>query len=402
MRILFVSSYYPPSNRGGAEISTHVLARGLVSRGHHVIVITEGSRQEEITQEGVRVIRAPLGLQQKPLFEQAVAKKSARAVSGLIKPLGTFDVVHAQDFRSALAVSELGHPGAIVTMRDYGAISGCTNNITSDGSVDPGCSQDERHCHRVVEARWPRSMVRLWQYTRNKAYRQAAFEKFTRQIFISHAQQAVIQKYLTAPVAQTAVIYNPIAPEYLATSFDTKTSRTLLYVGRVEMYKGVDILLSAWRELRQELPGWKLLIVGNGAQRIEYEKMVATWGMQYQVEFKPHVPYEKLPALYDGADIVVAPHRWIEPFGRTVAEALARGRVVVSANAGGPQEMIQSGKTGFLFERADLASLINSLRQAALMNHYDKREMQRAAREWVAQNLAMDTIAQQHEKFYTS
>lgn len=402
MKILFISAYYPPRNRGGAEISAHLLARALVARGHEVTVVTDGSQRGEAKRDKVRVISAPLGLQKKPLFEQAAARRSARLLSTIIKSLGDFDIVHAHDFRSALAVSELEYPRAVVTMRDYAALSGCTNNITADGSVDPGCGQDERHCHRVAEASWPRSMVRLWQYSYNKSYRREAFGRFGRQIYISHAQKDVIGRFLPLTGKQVAVIYNPIAPEDLSAQISTKISRTILYAGRVEMYKGVDILLAAWRQLQPELPGWKLIVVGDGAQRLPYERLVATWGMQYQVEFKPHMPYEKLPTLYDGADILVAPHRWIEPFGRTVAEGMARGRIVVAANAGGPREMIEIGKTGWLFERADKKSLVTALRDAARMNHYDRREMQRAAREWVNKNLTMDVIAKQHEEFYTS
>lgn len=399
MKILFLSAYYPPAAKGGAEISTHVLAQGLGRLGHEVTVVTHGTHASKARQGNVEVIRLPLRLQTKPLFERSAAQSDARALLKAGIDVTSFDIVHAHDFRSAMVVAELEVEHPVITVRDYAFIAGCTNNITANGDIDPGCQNQEWHCHRVQEAPFPRNIVRWWQYVHNKSYRRDVFAQFKRYVFISQAQREIIARSLSILGKQT-IIFNPISPDYLATPTSTSQQRTLLYVGTIEMYKGVGLLLDAWHEIAAKLPNWRLVLVGQGAQRKEYERLVERWGLQYRTHFKGRVAWEKLIPVYDAADVVVAPHVWVEPFGRAVIEGMARGKIVVSARSGGPAEIITHGKTGLLFTRANTQDLSTQLLEAARMNHYDRREMQQSARKWVAEHLTADAIAKQHEAFY--
>ena len=96
----------------------------------------------------------------------------------------------------------------------------------------------------------------------------------------------------------------------------------------------------------------------------------------------------------------MAPHIWHEPFGRTVAEGMARGKVVVAADVGGPSEMIKTGKTGLLFKRNSREALSESIIKALRMNDTERQAMGREARAWVISNLTKERIASQYEVFY--
>lgn len=402
MKILFLSSYYPPQTRGGAELSTHYIARGLVARGHEVFVITEGKNSTE-TLDSVHVRRLPAGLTQKPLFEKRAAKKAAAAIAKAISQ-ETYDIVHAHDFRSALALSHMNVGKTVVTLRDYAAIAGCTNNISADGTTEPGCKgwHEAFTCHRVAEAAFPRNFFRAWQYVYNMPYRSRQLLGFHNQIYISAAQQAEIAKRHSLENKDTAVIYNPLPPEYLKPALARTTAGNIYYIGTVEMYKGVGLLLAAFQRLVKHNPNIHLTIVGDGGERVAYERQVALWGLQYHINFVGKVAWDRLQTYYDRADVVVAPHLWIEPFGRTVVEAMARGAIVVAAKAGGPGEIIQHGHTGWLFERGDRASLQETLQQALRMGRFEAAAMRQDAQKWVAKHLNIDEIARQHEEFYSN
>src|SRR5436190_18912766 len=187
MNILFLSSLYPPTTKGGGELSTHYIALGLAGRGHRIKVITTGPSEVESHINGVNVIRAPIELLSKPLFERHHSRHVAKHLKKLIGDPTRYDIIHAHDFRSALALSELGLPHTVVTARDYAQISGCTNNILADGSISPGCAEHPWGCHRVAEVRFPRTLGRYAQYVINQDYRKKVFAGFKRQIFISHA-----------------------------------------------------------------------------------------------------------------------------------------------------------------------------------------------------------------------
>ncbi|MDA1169343.1 MAG: glycosyltransferase family 4 protein [bacterium] len=402
MKILFLSAHYPPEAKGGGEISTHIIAQGLQARGHIVTVITSGPKQNERHTDGIRVITLPLDLKGKPLFERMASKKSANILRKHIKDLASYDVVHAHDFRTSLMVAQLNLKNAVVTARDYAQISGCTNNIQANGSIDPGCQgiHEFYTCHRIAEASFVRKIFRMWQYMYNRKFRKQAFSQSPYQIFISGAQQKVIATHQDISHQHTAVIYNPIAAEYLAEPLSKAKAGNVLYIGRVEMYKGVLVLLKAWKELIKTNQTAHLTIAGNGAQYEEYENLAATMGMQYRITFIPHIPYHRLKSLINNSEILVAPHLWVEPFGRTVIEGMSRGKIVIAANVGGPAEIIKQGKTGLLFQRGSVDELKKTLERALSMNHFDKKEMGVAARDYVRDNLNMDKIAEQHEEFY--
>lgn len=402
MKILFISAQYPPEAKGGGELSTHLIAQGLLQLGHEVLVVTDGDHKERKIVDSVPVQVAPLFLRQKPLFERAHSIASYRIFKRTVKDWRSYNIIHAHDFRSALMISHLESPRAVVTARDYAQICGCTNNIQYDGNIEQGCQglHELWQCHRVHEASLIRKPFRVWQYMYNREYRKKAFSTFKHQLFISHAQQEVIAKYQNITRQHTQVIYNPIGEEYLATPIERGISGNILYLGRVEMYKGVRVLLEAWRKVAAEYPKAHLTIAGNGAQQKEYEHLAALWGIGYRTTFLPHVPYHRLRSLIDRAVIVTAPHLWVEPFGRTMLESMARGKIVVASNIGGAVELIVDQQTGILFERGSVHELEDALIRALTIGQLEAKNIGTHARDFVRESFTQEMIAKQHEEFY--
>jgi glycosyltransferase involved in cell wall biosynthesis len=402
MKILFISAQYPPESKGGGEISTHLIAQGLINLGHEVLVVTDGEHVENKIVESVPVKIIPIFLRQKPLFERAHSIASYRAFKRHIKNIKQYDIIHAHDFRSALMISHLESRRVVVTARDYAQISGCTNNIQYNGNIEQGCQglHELWQCHRVHEASFARKPFRVWQYMYNKKFRKQAFTSFNHQLFISHAQQELIEKYQDLSSQHVEVIYNPISSEYITSPLEPGIPGNILYLGRVEMYKGVKVLLKAWEKVAKEYPKAHLTIAGNGAQREEYERLASLWGIGYRTTFLPHVPYHRLRGLIDRASIFIAPHLWIEPFGRTVIESMARGKIVIASNIGGPAELIEDNKTGLLFDRGSVDDLEDKIIQALTMGHFEAKEMGLKARDFVRDTLTQQQIAKQHEEFY--
>ncbi|OHB20064.1 MAG: hypothetical protein A2854_02040 [Parcubacteria group bacterium RIFCSPHIGHO2_01_FULL_56_18] len=417
MKLLFLSAHYPPLARGGGEISTHLLAQELAHRGHDVQVITEGAQREESMLDGVKIVRAPLGLTKKPLFEERANRRMARELAKILYEFNTSPppirragptLVHAHDFRSALVLSELIRMQKIpaemayVTLRDYASVCGTTNNILRDGSVCHCTIADLRQTQRYREAWIPRRYARLWQYWYNVGYRQRAFGNIPNQAYISAAQRDVIYGQTSFGSLRHTVIHNPVPETYLSAPLQDGKAHTVLYAGTVENYKGVDVLIAAWQEVARRNHEAHLIIVGEGAQLFTYKRMVERAGLTERVEFVGKVPWERMQQIYESAQLIVAPHCWVEPFGRTVAEAMALGKVVLSANTGGPAEMIEHNKSGFLFAHGSAEALAQHLVEALALPVLRRREMGAAARAWAKEHLAPDVIAKQYEEFYTA
>lgn len=402
MNILFLTSIYPPHTKGGGEQSTHLIAKALLRRGHAVHVVTSGSVDRKYSVEDVPVRSLPLPLATKPLFERRHSKHLARLFLNNMDDPTQYDIVHAHDFRTAMMVSELNLPSAVVTARDYAQICGCTNNILRNGSVNPGCTRWNElfACHRVAEAPLIRKPLRIAQYACNRNYRFASFRSFKYMIFISHSQQQEIAMRQNLEGITTSVIYNPVIENYEHSGLTLPEDRNIVYVGRVEMYKGVHVLLKAFRMIAGRFHDSTLTIVGDGAQRTAYEQEVRKWNLQTRIVFTGYRDQGELRSLYQRSLIAVAPHIWIEPFGRSVVDAMAIGSIVITSNVGGPAEIVRDGYTGFLVNRGSVNDLATAIARVLGMSKESLRKIQLAARDRVANTVSPGIIAHQHELFY--
>ena len=123
----------------------------------------------------------------------------------------------------------------------------------------------------------------------------------------------------------------------------------LLYVGRIDPRKGIDLAIRAL----VDLPG-ELTIAGGGdmAYRAELERLAAGLGLAERVRFVFR-PREELPELYAGADALLFPVIWQEPWGLVPLEAMATGLPVIATGRGGSGEYLRDGENCLLFDPDD-------------------------------------------------
>jgi D-inositol-3-phosphate glycosyltransferase len=125
----------------------------------------------------------------------------------------------------------------------------------------------------------------------------------------------------------------------------------LLFVGRLDPFKGPDVFLKAAAMMRKKA---QLVIVGgklSGDPEIEKLRQLACdLRIQKRVHFLGARPQEELPLIYSAADVTVVPS-YHESFGMAAVESLACGTPVVATRAGGLLTVIRHGETGYLVPR---------------------------------------------------
>lgn len=156
---------------------------------------------------------------------------------------------------------------------------------------------------------------------------------------------------------------------------------TVLFVGRMLPEKGPDLLLKAAAILHKKrkdgrLPAFRIRLVGSSnfnasAPLTRYERSLrnSAFPLGKIVEFRPFVKREKVPRLYQEADIFVAPSNWDEPFGLTIAEAMASGLPCVVSRRGGIPEL--AGDAALYFTPPHPEQLAEHI--AHLLTHPEKR-----------------------------
>jgi glycosyltransferase involved in cell wall biosynthesis len=145
----------------------------------------------------------------------------------------------------------------------------------------------------------------------------------------------------------------------------------VLYLGRIDTEKGVEVLLDAWRGLDATSAEARLLLVGSPVRNAD--------PAAYLLQLKERAPAgcKWLPMRHDvlevmhAADVLVLPSVWEEPFGRVLIETMATGRPVVASDCGGIPEILDGPFSEFLFPRGDAAALASRL--SALRRWRDER-----------------------------
>lgn len=138
-------------------------------------------------------------------------------------------------------------------------------------------------------------------------------------------------------------------------------NNNLLYVGRIEVEKGVKYLLLSLKKIKEKIPDIKLNIVGSGNQQQEINKMIKKLGLEKNVKQIPNVNRKDLQVYYQNSSLVVVPSLWPEPFGLVGIEAFSVGRPVIASNVGGISEWLENRKMGFLVKPKDADEISNAV-----------------------------------------
>lgn len=153
----------------------------------------------------------------------------------------------------------------------------------------------------------------------------------------------------------------------------------LLCLGRLAREKGFDLALTAFASLRDRFPHTRLVIAGDGPERPNLEQQAAELGLTDVTDFVGWVTPENVPALMNGATVVVMPSRWEEAFGLVALEAALMARPVVATRVGGLPEVVAHQQTGLLVEKEDSRALAEAI--TYLLDHSEiAAKMGQAAR----------------------
>ncbi|MFH1145732.1 MAG: glycosyltransferase family 4 protein [bacterium] len=177
-----------------------------------------------------------------------------------------------------------------------------------------------------------------WEQTRN-VYR----KHITKFILPS---QYMYDRFLSAGWPKESLALLPHFVEQQPIHF-TLPDQTILFVGRLEEIKGVDVLLKAASVLS---PDWKIKIAGQGPEEMKLRALAKELKIEDRVEWLGYVPEEALLDEYKKAYITVVPSLAPETFGLTVAESLSCGTPVMVNKIGALPELVREGENGYVVE----------------------------------------------------
>ncbi|GIW71291.1 MAG: glycosyl transferase [Planctomycetota bacterium] len=376
---------------GGAERSVQLLAEAMQRAGHEVIVVRAGRRNQCYVHRGVRVIALrvenfswPFGGGQRPLalrvlwhLVEAANPAMARALAELCareRP----QLVHTHTLLGLSAavwpVARRAGAALVHTLRDY--YLACPRFVMF---------RHGRNCERVC---WPCRPV--------AAVRRGLAAALDAVVGISEAvleRHRALGYFRQVPLARVIPNPYPLPSEAAARRAPAPAGAPLRlgYLGRLHPAKGVELLLQELRGASQ-LPPWQLVVAGRGRPGYEARLRARAAG-DARVRFAGAQAPERVLAELDA---LVVPSLWHEPLGRVVIEALAHGVPVIGARRGGIPELLEPGRTGWLFEPQTpgaLAACVHELAAARSRLAEMAAACRRAARRFEPARIAAEHLA---------
>jgi glycosyltransferase involved in cell wall biosynthesis len=343
VKIIVESLSYPP-NVSGVAVFVKTLVDFLLERGHEVILVipaknlktTKEQAGNKLTIYRLRSVPNPVrpGFHL-PIFTRFLVRK-------IIKEEAPH-IIHVND---PMALSRY--------LQREGIIHGIATVATSHFSLEYVTAYVPVVFHRIIRAYVRQWIIRF--YNRCEAV-----------VAPSQSAAGVLGKL--GVKSKLVALSNGVNLDRFYAHYPSGVIRArwllpkrklILYVGRLDKDKAVDVLFGAMAETVRHYP-CHLVLVGTGNQKFvsKYLERFSLKGYVTQVGPIPH-DSEELVGLYQAADIFVMPSS-IETQSISTMEAAAAGRAIVAANAGALPELIIHNKTGLLFDSGNPKSLAEQL-----------------------------------------
>jgi glycosyltransferase involved in cell wall biosynthesis len=183
-----------------------------------------------------------------------------------------------------------------------------------------------------------------------------------KRMLLSHVTNVAISQAIADDLPRPSVISsNPYRDDLFRLISGVARNRTLVFLGRLVSDKGVDLLLRALGELRQEGYTPSLTIIGTGPEEQALKALTRELDLQEQVEFAGEKSGDELAMLLNQHRIMIVPSRWAEPFGLVALEGIACGCAVIGSEDGGLKEAM--GPCGITFKNGDQGSLAAAIKR---------------------------------------
>ncbi len=390
LRIAIISADFPPNAEGGIGTFMKTLSAGLAKQGHEIHVITRALMPavDFVGDTWVHRIRphayrTPCIVNGQPID----LPHSVRDWAGTAKERVEF--ISSEYGRVDVVISPVWNLEGSYTLASSEWQSVITLHTTYAMSVDthPDWTRSKRYFNKFIKKMMDAEKAILESGTMLLANSEALVD-------------AVHSVYGTRTDDLKLAIVPHGVPDFFKHDHSTRTSGTVrgLFVGRLELRKGADLLFDVLPDALELMPNLSFDVVGDNSIRVDgirtlmdmYRESLAPYIKEGRLKFYGKVADEELESFYNACDFFVAPSRF-ESFGLILAEAMSCGKPVVACRAGGMVEVV--GNAGLLAEPGDRATLKEHIITLA-SNAKLREDFGRAARSRFESLFSVDKMAQ--------
>jgi phosphatidylinositol alpha-mannosyltransferase len=308
---------------GGVQTHVRQLSACLRARGHQTLILAPGWTQPSDPDVVIvgRPFRIPFNGSVAPVCPDPRSRSRIRGAMAQFGP----DVVHAHE-----------------------PFSPSTGFFATIDAPAPVVAVSHTYFERsVLFDLFTRAFARVWK-------RPAVW------VGVSQASARFLRRYV-GPDADVRVIPNGVDVEAFrnAKPLELPPGRRMLFVGRLEPRKGLQVALAAFARLAPQHPDLYLVVAGEGRERSALDRTPPE--VRSRVIELGTVPHADLPRCHAAADVFVSPATGRESFGIVLVEAMAAGLPVVASDIPGYREVVRAGVDGLLVPPGDPQALAEAV-----------------------------------------
>lgn len=350
----------------GTERHILSLATELIGKSHAACIACPGHAPlaERARIAGIRVVDAP---------------KNGTLDLGLVRALaaglrrGDYSILHSHNGRTAL------HAAVAASMAGKGAFVMTEHFLAPTHTGLTGLKGAfYRRAHRWVE-RQAAAVIAVSEAARDELVRRNP-DLVERVHVVPNGIQSAL------PTVDSEVVRHRFGV--------ARDELLVVCVARLEVEKGLDVLVEALHKAAAVLPSIRCIIAGEGKERLRLEGMIRQRSLEQVVQLPGHL--QDAVSLMAAADVLVLPSL-VESFGMTLVEAMSLGKAVVATSAGGPLEIVEHEKTGLLVPPSDAQALAHALvcllKDRPLREAYGAEGYRRFLARYTAEQMAQATAA---------
>jgi glycosyltransferase involved in cell wall biosynthesis len=384
VRVVFFTHTFFPDYIAGAELSLYHTCRGLQARGYDCMVLTLNSRgkgraDQWFEVDGIPIHRITFATKKRrPLTDLLDARIFPQVRRDLRRLQPNIFHLHnvAQATLAPFVAARSTSTPTVCTLHDHWLL--CPNNMLyrDDGTTcDPaehpnGCGK----CWRRYEYWAAISKRRQWMAELTNHV--ARFVSPSQALIDLHVAGGFDPKrFAHIPNALAAPDWvEPQNEQIIEACLAAKTQPTLVFAGGGVRNKGAEVILRALPGLLEAIPNLQFVIAGPG--EAEYFREYARYAPSVRVLGK--VPFSEMRALFAAADLSLSASVWPENSPMVIYENYQVGTPMLGSAIGGIPEMIDEGKTGYLFAPDDHEQMIAKVVHHFQRPTHERRQMRQA------------------------
>lgn len=364
-KICLITSIYDPYTRGGAESVVKNIVHGFQKTKHEVFVVTLGPWH---------------GL--KSLWPKLTRENNVNIYR--FYSLNLFSYLNINNYKKQPWLRLIWHGLDMFNLHSYLVVKHILNkekpNVVMTHIVKgigyltcravKSCKIKNIHTLHSVSLATPTGLIiknkeNYWQHT---FFLTKLFQFFTKKLFnspdiIISSSNFLLDFYSRKnyfPKSKKIVLTNPVNALGHPQGVTDKNEFNFLFLGQIEEYKGVLLLINVFKKLIKELPSEKIELIIAGTGSILNQAQLAA-GDNPHIQILGYVQHHQLDKIFSKTSALIIPSLCYENSPTVIFESLASGIPVLAARIGGI-EFIRDGYNGFTFEAGDEQDLLRVMK----------------------------------------